>query len=121
MRVEFHRHFLGLYVLDEHGEPKAELDFRSWSRWFEGADRHVSDELARGESAEATDAVRVSTVFLGIDHNFFEKGPPVLWESMVFGGPFSGEQMRCAGSREQAEAMHVWMVSRVRREDEPWT
>ena len=27
----------------------------------------------------------VSTVFLGLDHNFTEVGDPVLWETMVFG------------------------------------
>ena len=35
----------------------------------------------------------VSTVFLGIDHNW-DEGPPVLFETMVFGGPFDQEQWR---------------------------
>ena len=32
------------------------------------------------------DGVSVSTVFLGSDHSYHD-GPPVLWETMVFGGP----------------------------------
>lgn len=28
--------------------------------------------------------VRVSTVWLGIDHNFWHEGPPVMFETMVF-------------------------------------
>jgi len=28
----------------------------------------------------------VSTVFLGVDHNFSGDGPPILFETMVFGG-----------------------------------
>jgi hypothetical protein len=28
--------------------------------------------------------VRVSTVFLGLDHNFLEEGAPILFETMVF-------------------------------------
>lgn len=35
----------------------------------------------------------VSTVFLGLDHQFGE-GPPVLFETMIFGGPLDQEQWR---------------------------
>ena len=31
--------------------------------------------------------VRVSTIFLGLDHNVFGDRPPELFETMVFGGP----------------------------------
>ena len=34
--------------------------------------------------------IRISTVFLGIDHNLLEEGEPVLFETMVFGGEFDG-------------------------------
>lgn len=55
----------------------------------------------------------VSTIFLGIDHGW-EQGPPVLWESMVFGlTAHDIECERCAGSWEQAEEMHKRMVTRV--------
>lgn len=30
---------------------------------------------------------RVSTVFLSIDHRHTDEGPPILFETMVFGGP----------------------------------
>ena len=45
------------------------------------------------------------------------KGPPVLWETMVFGGKLDQEQARCSGNREQAEAMHNEMVERVKKAD----
>ena len=57
----------------------------------------------------------VSTVFLGLDHNFSKKGPALVWETMVFGGELDQEQDRCSGSREQAEAMHERMVKRVKK------
>lgn len=64
------------YVLDERGEPQRCEDTLTWARWLESADRHVaSTEVGR---------LWVSTVFLGIDHNFFDEGPPILWETMVF-------------------------------------
>jgi hypothetical protein len=51
---------------------------------------------------------RVSTVFLGIDHNFSDEGDPLVFETMIFGGNFDGEdeyQTRCS-TWEQAEAQH---------------
>lgn len=38
--------------------------------------------------------IKVSTVFLGIDHDFFRNGPPLVFETMMFGGPFSHECLR---------------------------
>jgi hypothetical protein len=97
------------YVLDEHGNPKVEPDLIKWGTWFERADRHVGQTLV-GDT-------KVSTVFLGLDHNFSNSGPPVLWETMVFGGPLDMEQKRCSGSREQAEAMHLNMVQYVKTKE----
>jgi hypothetical protein len=93
------------YTLDERGNPVLETDFFKWAMWFETANRRV-----KRETIGASD---VSTVFLGLDHSF-GVGPPVLWETMVFGGVLDKEQERCSGSREQAEAMHDQMVKRVR-------
>jgi len=76
-----------------------------WAKWFEKTDRHAGLDRI-GDS-------KISTVFLGIDHNFFKEGPPILWETMVFGGKLNGEQDRCSGNKEQAEAMHQKMVHKV--------
>jgi hypothetical protein len=80
----------------------------TWASWFEGADRHVAfTNVNDGE-------YYISTVFLGVNYNPF-KGPPVVWETMVFKGDESMWFDRCAGSREQAEAMHERMFARIRR------
>ena len=98
------------YALNERGEPVPVEDLLSWARLFETDNRHVGlERIGRSE---------VSTVFLGIDHSFGE-GPPVLWETMVFGGRLDGEQRRCSGSREQAEAMHQAMGACVRKKEWP--
>jgi hypothetical protein len=55
----------------------------------------------------------VSTVFLGIDHNFTGEGPPVLYETTVFGGPEDDYQERYT-SRELAEAGHRAVVDRLK-------
>jgi len=47
--------------------------------------------------------VEVSTVFLGLDHAVWD-GPPMLFETMIFGGPHDNSQWRtrCASRRKQA-------------------
>ena len=40
--------------------------------------------------------VHVSTVHLPTDHNFALGGPPLIFETMVFGGPADGYVMRYA-------------------------
>ena len=44
--------------------------------------------------------VFISTVFLGIDHSFTRIGPPVLWETMIFGGRLDEEQWRYTSEAE---------------------
>jgi len=92
------------YVLKD-GVPVPEPDWDKWqaswhARW------HVRKKIGPYE---------VSTVFLGVDHSHNPKDPPILWETMVFGkGPLDGDQDRCSGTVEQAEAMHNEMVKRVK-------
>ena len=90
------------YILDGHTVVPADL--MAWAIWFGAADRHVSKEMI-GDS-------KVSTVFLGLDHQYGD-GPPLLFETMVFGGPLTDEMDRCS-TWEQAEAMHKVMCDRVR-------
>lgn len=54
------------YILDEHGVPVVEPDILKWARWFEEHKRHVAETFV-GD-------VRISTVFLGIDHKFGLRG-----------------------------------------------
>ncbi len=89
------------YILDNEFRPVPEPDLLKWARWFEDAKRQVT--------LHKLGPVRVSTVFLGLDHSFRSGSPPVLWETMIFGGKLDGAQARCSGNKEQAEAMHVSM------------
>lgn len=65
----------GYYILDEEGQPKR-VDLMEWAFWFQTADRSV-ERFER-------DGYWVSTVFLGLDHNFSGNGPPMLFETMAF-------------------------------------
>ena len=97
---------LGHWIVDENGNPRL-TDLMTWAHWIEKFDNRVVKQDHIGE-------VSVSTVFLGIDHNFVDEGPPILWETMVFGGKFDHYLERCSGNKEQAEAQHDKMVAYVK-------
>lgn len=67
----------GRYILNAAGEPEPAPDLISWVKWWMQADeRHVA--------LDTCDHWRVSTVFLGLDHNWRPGGAPLLFETMVF-------------------------------------
>ncbi len=75
-----------------------------WARWFETANRDV----AKTQTSNGL----VSTVFLGIDHNFGLGDRPILFETMVFGGIFDGDCQRYS-TWEEAEEGHNQKVKYV--------
>jgi hypothetical protein len=96
-----------LYILDGH-QPVLCDDIHEWGRWFhDGEKRRVALTELPGD-------IQVSTVFLGMDHGWGH-GPPLLFETMIFGGEWDEWQDRCS-TWEEAEAMHagaVEMASRI--------
>lgn len=56
--------------------------------------------------------VTVSTVWLGLDHSFGH-GPPLIFETMVFGLPDDAEIMDRYATWEQAKAGHDRIVAEV--------
>lgn len=75
-----------MYILDEMKNPVRENDAVKWSAFYR------SDANRRVGYTKIGD-VRVSTVFLAMDHSF-EGGAPILFETMVFGGEFDQSQYR---------------------------
>lgn len=101
------------YVLDAHGEPLRCDDPQVWADWYERASQDRSRILAQDlDEGDPAVPVQVSTVFLALDHNWSPHGPPILWETMVFGGPLDGETERYS-SRDTALAGHQAMCQRV--------
>jgi len=97
---------MGNYILDGH-IPVVEPDLMKWAEWFETAKR-VDSKSAVGE-------IKVSTIFLGVDHSFMDSGPPILFETMVFGGSLDQEMNRCS-TWDEAEKMHERMCVKVKLE-----
>jgi len=77
------------------------VDLDTWARSIEGDRRVGYDEI---------DGKRVSTVFLGLNHQF-GSGPPLLFETMVF--PMgSSSDLYCDrySTYDEAEAGHAKVV-----------
>ena len=56
--------------------------------------------------------VRVSTVWLGLDHSFgLTSKTPIIFETLVFGGPFDGDMERYS-TEEEALRGHQAMVEK---------
>lgn len=64
-------------------------------------------------STQITPDIRVSTVFLCLDHSYAPDGEPILWETMVFGGPHDGWQSRYTSYADAKEG-HEWVVAMVK-------
>ena len=89
------------YNLD--GEPITMWQWVDLLKLLEG-DRHV----AFTQDGEWS----VSTVWLGLDHSF-GCGPPLIYETMIFGGLCDGEQWRYP-NRHAALAGHDQAVAQAR-------
>lgn len=90
------------YILNGHKAIPCD-DFLERGKCFEKTERHVANDTKND--------VQVSTVFLGIDHSFGQ-GPPLVFETMVFGGEHDGDMERYS-TWEEAERGHKKMCDIV--------
>lgn len=95
------------YILDKNGNPQPCSDLMEWATWFEAGNRRIGNDTILIDDEE----VRVSTVFLGIDHSL-GGSEPELFETMIFGGKHDQYQERYA-TREEAIIGHSDAVKLV--------
>ena len=103
---------------DIDGNP---ITMEEWSQMF-GSRRAMREGADNGESTPEEDWTRIgsthigtawiSTVWLGLDHSFGD-GPPLIFETMVFGGAFDQDGERWS-TKEQALAGHEAWCEKVR-------
>lgn len=111
---------MGYYMLEEDGRtPRAVPDqsVLQWARWMENSP-------ARQVAYDQIGPYHVSTIFLGLDHNYARMfgreaaGDPILWETMAFGPDqdvIRASLLQCRySSREAAEAGHAEALKRIR-------
>lgn len=89
------------YKLNENKEP-VPVDLFEWANVMNG-ERHVGNDFI-GD-------IHVSTVFLGLNHQYGD-GPPLLFETMIFGGDHDNYQERYCTWAE-AEEGHKRAVALV--------
>ena len=65
------------YRMLKDGTTEVVEDLMEWAKGMQTCNRQIANVEA--------DGVRVSTVFLGLNYQY-GKGPPLLFETMVFGG-----------------------------------
>jgi hypothetical protein len=95
------------YVLDKDGKAVPEADVTKWAQFMSSEGRIVQQNAL-------PDGTAISTVFLGLDHHCGGRGPPVLWETKIFGGPRDGYDERYS-SLEAAHAGHQRALSLASR------
>lgn len=95
---------LSYYILNNK-TPMMVEDVLTWGEWFEKADRRVAWTQI-GE-------IVISTVFLGLDHNYSHIGPPILFETMVLGGE-KDEYVQRYAIWEEAEWGHREIVNEIK-------
>mgnify|MGYP001573561839 CR=1 FL=1 len=96
------------YILGKKHE-LIETDLMTWAKWFEDINnwRVANDFIGK---------VQISTVFLGLDHNFSMRGEPLLFETMIFGGKRDNEQWRWHTWKE-AEVGHKKILKKLKSPD----
>jgi len=93
------------YILDGI-TPKA-VDLTTWA---------TSKDHHRVILQTERDGVLVSTVFLGLNHNFADTGAPILFETMVFGGKYDEEMERYSTYQEALEGHVRWCLKIFNKE-----
>ncbi|WP_017275377.1 hypothetical protein [Sinorhizobium meliloti] len=99
------------FILDQQHRPIRTTDVLYWAEWFENTEDNRRVALTETENWQ------VSTVFLGLDHQF-GRGPPLLFETMAFRkGGGDCEQCERYSTWDDAEAGHAAMVRRLQRQE----
>lgn len=100
-----------MYVREQDGTIRQANSMTEWGEYF--SDRE-SRRIAQDDIGEE---ISVSTVFLGMDHGFGGGGPPIVFETMVFGGVLDEYQWRYA-TEEEARANHNEIVEAIQMGEE---
>ena len=89
------------------GKIPSKCDMFTWARQMEKKRRVVSQTTYTING----DEIYISTVFLGLDHGIGQ-GPPLLFETMIFGGMHDQYQRRCS-TWKQAENQHTEAIKLI--------
>lgn len=100
---------MGMYwIVDANHEAKQVDDVMEWGKWFE------NDDNRRVASSDFDGGIHVSTVCLGLDHQW-GIGPPLIYETMIFAKGLQDldQQMWRYSTWAEAETGHAAAVALV--------
>ena len=89
---------------DRKGNP---MEMMAWAKAFE-----KDNAVAKTKVGE----VSISTVWLGLDHGSWDDGPPLIFETMIFGDEYYRDYQERYSTEEEALAGHEKAVALVRGE-----
>lgn len=101
------------------GPDGREIDLQEWADLFEKRYEDLSMDSWWRRQTRISDEVEVSTVWLGLNHQWLD-GPPLCWETMVFGSEHEGDPWRYS-SRQLALDDHERIVAALRAGQNPYT
>jgi hypothetical protein len=82
-----------------------------WAQWLE------DDKNRRHVGSDQIGQLWVSTVFMGLDHNWSDDGEPILFETMIFTDDKEMHDLHCRrySTMEEAERGHLVACRYARR------
>lgn len=112
---------MNYYILKNGKIKKCSLE--EWFDWWRAEENRRIDLTDISNLPNYPGGQIISTVFLGIDHNFNftefdEEHVPILFETMVFGGKYSGRAWRYS-SYGEAKRGHWIIVDQIRNGNPP--
>ena len=103
------------YVLNSRKEPVPIDDLQLWAAVFE--DNQIVKQESITELAGLWTPFEhpwVSTVFLGLDYNFSNEGPPIVFETMIFNGIYDHKEQWRYSTWDEAMKGHERAVKMVK-------
>lgn len=101
------------YILDKDNKVIPCSDLMAWAKWMttNGRNNRIVQQIHL--PSDTKERLLISTVFLGVDHNFSGDGSdPITFETIIFGGTLDGEMQRYR-TWDDAQQGHDAMVTRV--------
>lgn len=110
-----------VYILNDKKEVVKPVDYTEFTIWM--ANAREGDGVGKRVAWDDINGVFVSTIFLGHDHRFLNRGnePPIVFETMIFGSPGMKldqtlqEYQERYCTWEEAEAGHQRAVELVKK------
>jgi len=103
------------YILDNNHKLVTSTGIES-SKWMEENPKRKTVGYDKLKDINGDD-VRVSTVFLGLDHSWNGSKPPILWETMIFGGQNDQAYQERYSSYEDALEGHQKAINFIKTEN----